>query len=125
MVSKKKVPEILIDPLGQPTITAGRDHCPSVPTFQNLPKQNKVKTMFAIGETLGLAEWIIDDTCLVVFYCCSMLKKFELTVRWLPMKMVFALSQSDLAFHDFAEMLVLARCRQVVVDKIHDYFSEG
>ena len=33
---------------------------PSVPTFQN-------KTNFATGETVGLAEWIIEDTC-VVFY---------------------------------------------------------
>ena len=38
----------------------------SVPTFQNLAKQNKVKTMFTTGETVGLAEWIIDDTCLVL-----------------------------------------------------------
>ena len=31
-------------------------------------KQNKfkAKTMFATGKTVGLAEWIIDDTCLVV-----------------------------------------------------------
>ena len=30
-------------------------------------KQNKfqAKTMFAIGETVALAEWIIDNTCLV------------------------------------------------------------
>ena len=41
---------------------------PSVPTFQNLAKQYDVKTMFAIGETVGLAEWIIDDTFLVPFY---------------------------------------------------------
>ena len=41
---------------------------PSVPSFQNLAKQNKfqVKTMFTTGETVGLAEWIIDDTCLVL-----------------------------------------------------------
>ena len=50
-----------IDPLGQPTVTAGRDH------FSNLEKQNKAKTMFATGETVGLAEWIIDDTYLVLF----------------------------------------------------------
>ena len=33
-------------------------------------KQNRfqVKTMFATGDTVGLAEWIIDDTCLV-FFC--------------------------------------------------------
>ena len=24
--------------------------------------------MFATGETVGLAEWIIDDTCLVKIY---------------------------------------------------------
>ena len=24
--------------------------------------------MFATGVTMGLAEWIIDDTCLVEFY---------------------------------------------------------
>ena len=63
------------DPLGRPTVY--RDHCfctchPSVPTFQNLAKQNKAKTMFAIGETVGLAEWIIDDTCLV---CISLMTK--------------------------------------------------
>ena len=34
---------------------------PYVPTFQNQAKQNDVKTMFATGATVGLAEWIIDD----------------------------------------------------------------
>ena len=46
-----------------------------VPTFQNLAKQNKfqAKTMFTTGETVGLAEWIIDDTCLfVLFYSVLM-----------------------------------------------------
>ena len=66
--------KINFDPLGPPTVTAGRDHCfcicrPSVrifvPTFQNPAKQNKAKTMFATGETVGLAQWIINDTCLV------------------------------------------------------------
>ena len=62
----------IVDTLGRPTVMAGRDHCfctchPSIhPTFQNLAKQNKVKTTFATGEIVGLAEWIIDDdTCLV------------------------------------------------------------
>ena len=60
-----------IDPRGRPSVTAGSDHCfctcrPSVcPHFSNLAKQNKVKTMFATGRTVGLAKWIIDDTCLV------------------------------------------------------------
>ena len=38
--------------------------CTSVPTFQNLAKQNKVQAriVIATGGTVGLAEWIIDDT---------------------------------------------------------------
>ena len=50
---------------------------PSVPTFQNLARQNKfqVKTMFTTGETVDLAEWINDDTCLVLFL-------FSLWVNW-------------------------------------------
>ena len=41
---------------------------PSVrtPLFKS-SKTKQQKTMFAIGETVGLAEWIIDDTCLVYF----------------------------------------------------------
>ena len=31
--------------------------------------------MFATGEAVGLAEWIIDDPCLVMF---TILKLFEL-----------------------------------------------
>ena len=36
----------------------------SVPTFQNLAKQNKfqAKTMFTTGKIMGMAEWIIDYT---------------------------------------------------------------
>ena len=36
---------------------------PSVRPFQNLAKQNifQAKTMFTTGETVGLADWIIDD----------------------------------------------------------------
>ena len=38
-------------------------------SFQNLAKQNKFhgKTMFTTGETVDLAEWIIDDSCLISF----------------------------------------------------------
>ena len=61
-----------IDPRGRPTVTAGSGHCfrtcrpyvrTSVPTFQNLVKQSKfqAKTMFTTGETVCLAEWIVDD----------------------------------------------------------------
>ena len=78
-----------IDPLGQPTVTAGRDHycfctcCPSVPTFQNLAKQNKAKTLFATGETVGLAEWIIDDTCLVSFRADDFLYEYKIELIFL------------------------------------------
>ena len=61
------------DPLGRPTVTAGSDHCfctcrtyvCSSLLFKT--KQFQAKTKFTIGETVGLAEWIIDDTCLVSF----------------------------------------------------------
>ena len=45
---------------------------PPVPTFQNLAKQNnfQAKTMFTTDETLGLAEWIIDDTCILLLFLC-------------------------------------------------------
>ena len=32
-------------------------------------KTKQRRTMFAIGVTMGLAEWIIDDTCLCLIYC--------------------------------------------------------
>ena len=38
---------------------------PSVSTIENIAKQKKVKTIFTTGVTGDLAEWIIDDTCLV------------------------------------------------------------
>ena len=57
--------ETFIDPQSRPAViivfteVAGR---PSVKTKQILSE-----TMFATGETVGLAEWINDDTCLVSF----------------------------------------------------------
>ena len=63
-----------LDPRGRPTVTAGSDHnfhtfCPAIPTFQNLARQNNfhVKILIAIVGTAGLTEWIIDDTCLVIY----------------------------------------------------------
>ena len=70
------------DPLGRPTIPAGSDNyfctCPSVrPHFANLAKQKQQKIIVTAGETVGLAEWIIDDTCLVFFvYFCNLLKPY-------------------------------------------------
>ena len=42
----------------------------SVPTFQNIANYNKrrLKIMITTGGTVGLAEGIIDDTCLVVIH---------------------------------------------------------
>ena len=40
------------------------------PVF-NIAKQNKAKTMFVTGETVGLAEWILDVTCLDFFFTPS------------------------------------------------------
>ena len=62
-----------IDPLGRPTIPAVSDHysctcCPSVRPSPLLKssKTKQQKIMVATSETVGLAEWIIDDTCLVL-----------------------------------------------------------
>ena len=66
-----------IDPRGRPTVTASIDHCFRTCAFESLSvrphfSQNKtnfqVKTMFATGETVSLAEWIIDDPNLVNFF---------------------------------------------------------
>ena len=58
---------IFIAPGGRPTVKAGCDHCFCTCPFVRLSPQNKfqAKTMFTTGETVGMAEWIIDDTRLV------------------------------------------------------------
>ena len=69
--------KIFFDPLGRPTVPVVIiiSHVvyvrPFAPTFQNLAKQNNFQVrivMIAIGGTLGMAEGIIDDTCLVFRY---------------------------------------------------------
>ena len=42
--------------------------------------------MFATGETVGLAEWIIHDTCLVLFYIKTSLSRilFSFILRERP-----------------------------------------
>ena len=54
-----------IEPLGPPTVTV-LEHVVR-PHFSESSKTKQVKTMSATGVTVGLAEWIIDDTCLVLF----------------------------------------------------------
>ena len=70
-----------IDPLGLPTVTAGSDHWfanvvrPSVRS--HFFKIFTLKTMVTTGKTVGLAEWIIDDTCHVyIFLLLSRTKNF-------------------------------------------------
>ena len=61
---KKNFKQKTFDPLGQPKVTAGRDHCfrtcrPFVSTFQLKSRKTKQqKTMFTTGVTMGLAKWI-------------------------------------------------------------------
>ena len=82
----------LIDPFGRPTVTAGRDNCfptcrplvcPSVrPHFSKSSKTKQQKTMFATGETVGLAERIIGDTCLVLIILIWKLNSCIKVVLW-------------------------------------------
>ena len=61
----------VLDPLDQPTVTTGIDHCfrtcpfymSVIAILQNLAKKTNVKRK----QCSILAEWIIDDTCLVSF----------------------------------------------------------
>ena len=106
-LSQKDFCLVIIDPFGQPTVTAGRDHCfctcPFVrtyvrPHFSNLAKQNKAKTMFATCETVSLAEWIFNDTCLISNY------SFKGTV---PSPGAAVYSGSKAAIAQFAKNLAL------------------
>ena len=66
--------DAFIDPRGRPTVPAGSDHYfytsrpfvrPYVPKLQN-------QATIPAGRDCGLAEWIIDDSCLVQFTCLSL-----------------------------------------------------
>ena len=65
--------KLRLDPLGRPAITGSSDHCfrtcPSVCPYvrSNSSKTKQPKTMITTGETVGLAAWIIDDTCLLFY----------------------------------------------------------
>ena len=69
-IYKKLEPMFLIheaDPQSRPVVIIMFAHVVRSSVRPHFLKQNKfqVKTMFAIGKTVGLAEWIIDDTCFV------------------------------------------------------------
>ena len=51
------------------------------PHFSKSGITNKVKTMFATGETVGLAEWIIDDPCLVFYFFSTFFSLSEILSR--------------------------------------------
>ena len=67
---------LLIHSADQQSRSLGRDVVhPSVRTFQNRAKQSifRAKKMFTTDETVGLAEWIIDDA--VWYYILLEIKK--------------------------------------------------
>ena len=58
---------MIFDPRGRPTVVIiVFAHVVLSSVRPNFSKQFQAKTMFALGETVGLAEWIIDDTCIVI-----------------------------------------------------------
>ena len=61
-------------------------------------KQNKFQ---ATGETVGLAEWIIDDTCLVTIANAKEIYK------WMHNKMIF----DNLPFHFHIPMILFQLCK--------------
>ena len=85
------------DPLSQPKVTAGRDnlfsHMLSVRTspFFKSSKTKQQKTMVATFETVGLAEWIIDDTCLVTiaFINCDREMLNNVNFLWSSLECLF------------------------------------
>ena len=72
-----------LDPVGQPKVTQvgiiviAHVVLPYVrpSALFKSRKTKQQKTMFATGVTMGLAEWIIDDTCLV---CLTFPKDYQL-----------------------------------------------
>ena len=60
-----------------PRVPAGSDHyfyteCPSRPSIPKLQNQATITA----GRDCGLAEWIIDDSCLIIFLFC-VIRKYE------------------------------------------------
>ena len=85
-----------------------RSRCPSVrpsaPTFQNLTKQNKNSSennVHYLRDCVGLAERIIDDTCLVYFILQQNKTSNTMTSVQRPLaasEMPFSLSQIHLSY---------------------------
>ena len=70
----------IIDPLGQPKVKAGKDHCfrtccPSVrPHFSNLAKQNKTKTMSTSGRVDHWSSWNLF--CFIRFWKVAFVRTY-------------------------------------------------
>ena len=66
--SRVRVMHFLIhvaDPQSRPVVIIVFTHV--VRPHFSIQNKFQAKTIFATGETVGLAEWIIDDPCLVFF----------------------------------------------------------
>ena len=90
----------IIDPQGRPPITASSDHCfhtycpsvrPSVPTFQNLAKQNKISSGNNVHFWRDCGSGRVDhwwhDICLVYYYFLNLflqgnLKDWRIAPLW-------------------------------------------
>ena len=90
-LSKRSTSEkvVIIDPLGRLTghsVEITCNICPSVPTFQNLAKQNhfQMKVMITTGINVGLAEGIIDDTHVLftIMFNCFINNFIYLGIDW-------------------------------------------
>ena len=79
--------QVILDPLGQLN-SAGI----GIIVFARIVRQSPIfksrktkqqKTMFVTGVTMGLAEWIIDDTCLeyTIFDSADQSRDFEINKK--------------------------------------------
>ena len=64
------------DPQSRPVVIIVFAHLVRSSVRPHFSKQNKfqAKAMFATGETVDLAEWIIDDTSLVPLCACRIFR---------------------------------------------------
>ena len=87
-----------------------------MPNCKNLAKQStfQTKTMFAIGETVGLPEWIINDTCLVSFF----FRKHLFKVRQADGEKFFCCQQCSKEFKKPSDL-----CRHMSVHSSKKRFS--
>ena len=110
----------IIDPLGQPKsrpvgiIVFAHVVRPS-PLFKSR-KTKQQKTMFATGVTIDLAEWIINDTCIVInIFAKHMYMSTSQTIWKIPalrllFKKITTIIKSYNMFSTYNESLQLDNC---------------